>query len=66
MNKRIFSKIFDVVCIKLEHQVTRKAGYITNRIYTLGTRDFYIIKFCLKTLGGYGYGGYRHFQRHVS
>jgi hypothetical protein len=29
----------DVVCIKLEHQVTRKAGYITYRIYTLGTRD---------------------------
>jgi hypothetical protein len=39
MNKRIFSKIFFVVCIKLEHQVTRKAGYITDRIYTLGTRD---------------------------
>jgi hypothetical protein len=25
--------------MKLEHQVERKSGYITNRIYTLGTRD---------------------------
>jgi hypothetical protein len=39
MNKKILSKIFVVVCIRLEHQVTRKAGYITDRIYTLGTRD---------------------------
>jgi hypothetical protein len=23
----------------LEYQVTRKSGYITNRMYTLGTRD---------------------------
>jgi hypothetical protein len=35
----IYNKIFVVVCMKLEHQVTRKSGYITNRIYTLGTRD---------------------------
>ena len=25
--------------MKLEYQVRRKSGYITNRIYTLGTRD---------------------------
>jgi len=25
--------------MKLDHQVTRKSGYIANRIYTLGTRD---------------------------
>ena len=25
--------------MKLEHQVTMKPGYITNRIYNLGTRD---------------------------
>jgi hypothetical protein len=27
------------VFLKLEYQVRRKSGYITNRIYTLGTRD---------------------------
>ena len=25
--------------MKLENQVTRKSGYITNRIYILGSRD---------------------------
>jgi hypothetical protein len=25
--------------MKLDHQVERKSGYITNRIYTLVTRD---------------------------
>jgi hypothetical protein len=25
--------------MKPDHQVERKSGYITNRIYTLGTRD---------------------------
>ena len=25
--------------MQLEHQVTRKTGYITNSIYTRGTRD---------------------------
>ena len=25
--------------MKLDHQVERKSGYITNRIYTLGTHD---------------------------
>jgi hypothetical protein len=25
--------------MKLEYHVRRKSGYITNRIYTLGTRD---------------------------
>jgi hypothetical protein len=35
----VFNKKKFVVCMKLEHQVTRKSGYITNRIYTLGTRD---------------------------
>ena len=25
--------------MKLEHQVTMKSGYITNRIYNLGTGD---------------------------
>ena len=25
--------------MKFEHKVTRKSGYITNRIYNLGTRD---------------------------
>jgi len=39
MNYRVFNIIFSDVGMKLEHQVTRKSGYITNRIYTLGTRD---------------------------
>ena len=34
-----YFKLFFVVCMQLEHQVTRKTGYITNSIYTRGIRN---------------------------
>ena len=34
-----YFKLLFVVCMHFEHQVTRKTGYITNSIYTRGTRD---------------------------